>query len=705
MGHRFRLKVRYKAILFFVLFVIVIVSAQLPARATETQKKTLQTVFVREKINIDGQLNEAFYRQTTPVEDFVQYHPKNGDKPTYKTQVYSFYDKKNIYFAFKCYDDNPSEIAADITPFGDYFHNDEITVFLDTFKDKMTYEVFEINPRGIMDGKKTLWYADAHITDYGWTAEIKIPFKSLRFPVREKQQWAVNFKRRVFRLNETAYWTRVERNQSGVLGDTFADLEGLEGIKGGKNIEAFPYAGIRSSKSGDETDNKFAYGLDLKYGITSNLTLDMTSSPDYSEVESDPFFYQLDPFEFYLGENRPFYLEGSGYFDTPFDLFYSRRISNPTLAAKVTGKEKGYSLGVLAARNKTDDGESFHGVFRLKKDIFKLSTIGLIYSGIEEKGSYNRNFGVDLRFKFKNIYTLTGMAAKSYNNDQPKTGNGMYRVTFLRSVDKGFTGALQYNRIEPNVNVRAGYLPLIDYQQTLGIVRYNFRWEDKWLESFFVRLWKVNRNSISTRLKVEDTTMLSFSGTTRSRISATVSLFTGDIRARVYDQNDELNWENKLWPTKFAEIMLSYNGSRKFNFGSNMLFVRDYVYNDEFTETKRGRFHVFSLWGNFKISPQLKWNFDIGRTLLQSDDRSVDFTGYIVSTAVSYQLNKKIASYAKLQYDSSLERFQYDFLVAYQMNNLSNVYLSIKNYSEGKFRFLDPDARSIGFKVSYLVRI
>lgn len=698
-------KMNKQTTLFLLLSLLAINLIQLLSAGKETVKKTLVTVFVQQKIKIDGRLDESFYSQMNPVEDFVQFHPRNGEKPTFKTQVYSFYDHKNIYFAFKCYDENPSEIAADITPFGGYFHNDELTVYLDTFKDKRTYERFEINPKGIMDGKKTLWYGDARITTYGWSAEIKIPFKSLRFPVRGEQNWAVNFKRRVFRLNETAYWTNVERDRQGVLGDTFADLKGLRGIKGGKNIEAFPYAGIRSSKSGDETDNKFAYGLDLKYGITSNLTLDMTSSPDYSEVESDPFFYQLDPFEHYLSENRPFYLEGSSYFETIFDLFYSRRIANPTLAAKVTGKEKGFTLGLLTARNKTDGGESFHGVFRLKKDIFKLSTIGFIYSTIEENGGYNRNFGVDFRFKFKNIYTFYGMIAKSFNNDVPNTGNGMYRLTFLRSVDKGFTFAGLYHRVEPNVYVPAGYMPSIDFHRFVGILKYSFRWEGKWLERFYLRFWKTNEYSIRTPLKVDDSYMFTVSTATRNRLQARISYFDGNIRAKVLDQSDQLVLENKLWPTKSVEIILSYDGSRKINFGSTLLFVRDFVYNEEFTKTRRGKFNRFSMWAKVKFSSQLQWNIDLGRTVLRSDDRTVDFVGNLVSMSVNYQLNKKIASYAKLQYDSRYERFQYDFLVAYQMNNLSSIYLSFKNYSEGRFRFLDPDARSIGFKVSYLVRI
>ncbi|MCP5105085.1 MAG: carbohydrate binding family 9 domain-containing protein, partial [bacterium] len=215
-------------------------------------------------------------------------HPNNGEKPTFKTEAYSFYDKKNIYFAFRCFDDEPAKISADITPFGEYENNDEIKVYIDTFLDKRTYKEFAVNPRGVKDGEKTVWDAAARITGHGWDVEIKIPFKSLRFPVKDIQQWSVNFRRDIFRLNETSYWTKFERDRRNTFGDTFGKLEGIRKIKGGKNIEVFPYAGYRNSVSGDEKDDKFAYGLDLKYGITSNLTLDFTSSPDYSEVESDP---------------------------------------------------------------------------------------------------------------------------------------------------------------------------------------------------------------------------------------------------------------------------------------------------------------------------------------------------------------------------------------------------------------------------------
>ncbi|MCP5051377.1 MAG: carbohydrate binding family 9 domain-containing protein [bacterium] len=690
-----------KGIIAILVFLLVGICFQLYPKA----RKTLRTVFIDQKVKIDGKLEEAFYKRLTPAGDFIQFHPENGKKPSAETRVYCFYDKKNIYFAFKCYDDNPGQIAADVTAFGEFSRNDEVTVFLDTFNDKMTYEVFKVNPRGIMDGKKTVWDGDARITPYGWSAEIKIPFKSLRFPVRDQQHWSANFRRKIFRNNETLYWTKVERNQRGVLGDTFADLEGLKGIKGGKNIEVFPYAGFRSSRAPGEKDEKFAYGVDLKYGITSNLTLDLTSSPDYSEVESDPFFYQLSPHEFYLGENRPFYLESRSYFSTPLRLFYSRRIGNPTLAAKVTGKEKGFTIGALAARNSTDGNESFHGVFRLKKDIFRLSTIGMIYSSIEDGDTWNRNIGVDFRFKFKNIYTITGMVAKSFNHDRPNNGNGLYRLIFLRAPDKGFTLAAVYLRMEPNVYVPAGFISKVDYQRLLSIWRYTWRWENKWLETLTFRFWKTNENSISSNLKVEDTYQLNMALETRSRFTLSLSTFAGKIRARVLDPNDDLVWENKLYPTRFQEINLRYNGSRKLSFRFNTIFIQDFVYNDDFTDTRAGRFVESSLGAGFKISPQLQWNLTLSRTAYHSLDRGIDFKGNLISTSVNFQADKKLASYIKFQYDSYLERFQYDFLVAYEMTNLNKIYLSIKSYSERQFRLFHPEARSVGFKVSYLLRI
>jgi hypothetical protein len=668
-------------------------------------KRNLTVSFIDKKVNIDGLLDETFYRSLPPVDGFIQFHPQNGEKATFKTQVYAFYDKKNIYFAFKCYDDQPDQIIADVTPFGEYRGNDEVLVYLDTFQDRLTYEEFAVNPRGIKRGKQTVWDADAHITGYGWSAEFKIPFKSLRFPVRDIQKWSVNFRRIVFRLNETDYWSPVARDQENVLGDTFAGIGGIERVRGGKNIELFPYAGIRSSVSGEEKNDKFAYGIDLKYGITSNLTLDLTSSPDYSEVESDPFFYQVTPLERSLEENRPFYNEGSSYFSTYFNLFYSRRISDPTLALKLTGKEKGISMGLLAANNQCGDNERFHGVLRLKKDIFKLSTIGVIYSSIEDGDEWNRNVGIDFDFKFKDVYTLKGMAAFTYNHDRPGTGSGMYYLRFLRVVDEGLTYSLMYQRVDPGVDAAAGYIPRVDYQSLYGILKYGFRWEGKWLEKLFLRFLKSNQQSVADPVTTLDTYEFTIDAVTRSRFNLSLLYRTGKKRANVLDENYAVVWDDVLYPSTVFHTMLSYYGGKKLSFGISWAYGRDYVSTGDFTETRKGSFHETYLHANYKVSPRLQLGLEYDNTRYRSFDQTIRFEGDLFFLTANYQVSKQVTSFLKFQYDSYLDRFQYDFLVGYEISNISKVLFSIKNYSEDRFRVFSPDARGIAFKFSYLIRI
>lgn len=671
-----------------------------------SEDKSMDVPFIEERVKIDGELNESFYKDLKPVDGFYQYHPQNGAKPTFKTLVYTFYDKKNVYFSFKCFDDDPEKITGDVTPFGGYSNNDEVKVYIDTYLDKRTYKVFAVNPRGILNGEQTVWNASAGITDDGWSAEFKIPFKSLRFPVKDIQHWNVNFQRFIFRLNETCYWTKVERDMISVFGDTFGKLEGIKKIKGGKNLEIYPYAGYRGSRSGDVTDNKFAYGLDLKYGITSNLTLDFTSSPDYSEVESDPFFYQLEPYEVNLEENRPFYSESSSFFSTPFQLFYSRRITDPTLAAKVTGKEKGYSLGALIARNNREGSpEAYHGVFRLKKDIFKLSHIGVMYSSIEEKGNWNRNAGIDFSLTFKDIYRLEGMAAFSFNKDLPNSKNGMYKLNFARMADKGLILNGWLESVGPNAEVPAGFLRKVDYNIFYIESYYSFRWEGKWLERLILLTRFAIEESIERKLKCEETYFVGIDFLTRNRFWFSVRYRWGKFRGHVFDEAGKLVWDEvQRYPHKLWFAGLAYEGSSMIQGGIETMIWDDFVYNESFTATKAGkRFDLF-LWVNFKISPQLQLRINYSKNNNKSDDGTIRFKGDLISSRLNYQISKKLSTFLKFQYDSYLERFQYDFIIGYEPANVSKIIFSIKNYSEHRFRVFDPDARSLAFKVSYLYR-
>ena len=307
---------------------------------------------------IDGYIEESFWGNLTPLKDFVQYDPYNGKPPSEETFVYLAYDEDNLYIAFNCLDSQPEKIKGDLTPrekFG--YANDYVNVIIDTYFDKRNAYDFVLNPRGVQEDLPGdyVWKSAALINDDGWSAEFEIPFKSIRFPSGSSKAWGINFVRYIFRLKETSTLSHIGRDDLRL--EKSAVLTGLEGIKGGKNVEFFPYSGYRNSVSGDEKDSKFAVGLDAKYSITSNLNLDVTASPDFSEVESDPFFYQLSPYEVYIGEKRPFFQEAGKYFVQ--QLFYSKRITNPKFAFKLTGKEKGYTIGLLGALNKAEDTDEY----------------------------------------------------------------------------------------------------------------------------------------------------------------------------------------------------------------------------------------------------------------------------------------------------------------------------------------------------------
>ncbi|MCP5103147.1 MAG: hypothetical protein GY950_07205, partial [bacterium] len=410
-------------------------------------------------------------------------------------------------------------------------------------------------------------------------------------------------------------------------------------------------------------------------------------------------------FEHDFHDNRPFYNEGDDYFHTPHRLFYSRRISNPTLAVKVTGKEKGFSLGALLAKNRADGNNSYHGVFRLKKDIFKVSYLGVVYSSMEEKGNWNRNVGFDFYFRFKDIYRVSGMVAYSFNKDMSNSGNGMYRLFLARSVDKGLTLLALYTRVDPNVYVPAGFVTKADFQRLLTIFKYSFRWEGKWLEKLSFLLWKRYEVSIADDLKTEDAYSLVARFETQSRFNLSMTYDFGKVRAQILNEADELVWDGKMYRQKMYSVDLDYAGHRLVQFGLNSFIIRDFVYSDDFMETKRGRFSEINLWTNFKISPQLQLGFEFGRTYYKSDDDTIRFNGNLLSSRLNYQVSKKLSTFVKFQYDSYLERFQYDFLIGYEPANVSKIYFSLKNYSEKRFRLFAPDARSIAFKVSYLFRL
>ncbi len=442
-------------------FIFVLILCFLPVFGQEQEKKNIIRI-TRTEVppQIDGLLEDKSWESIQPVSGFFQHDPKNGEQASEETQVWVTYDQKYIYFAFLMKDSQANKIWAELTPRNGYDNNDSITVILDAYNDKRTSISFTLNPKGVQKNSiETIWKSAALVRSDGWTAEMAIPFKSLRFSTKEDQIWGVNFERYIHRLNEQDYWTDVKRDTP--LLHQMGEIRGLSGIRPGYNLEFFPYAGFRSSRWDEEKDDKFAAGMDFKYGILPNLILDLTASPDFSEVESDPFIYQLSPYENYFSENRPFFSEGSQYFRLAtqrehswrpdFNLFYSRRISNPKFAAKISGKTGPYAFGVLGALNDEAGMDSFYSVVRVQRDILKNSQIGFYYAGIDNSDEYNRNFAVDYSFNFKDFYYIRGMSALSFYNGGNHRNNGIHLLQFERDADAGLQMSFGFQRIESDV--------------------------------------------------------------------------------------------------------------------------------------------------------------------------------------------------------------------------------------------------------------
>ena len=197
---------------------------------------------------IDGLIEDDCWKNREPLSGFFQFDPVNGVKASEETLVRIAYDQKNIYFAFLMLDSQPDKIWAELTPRNTYENNDSITVILDTYNDKRTSISFTVNPKGVQKNTvETIWKSGAVVRNDGWTAEMAIPFKSLRFSPQTTQVWGVNFERYIHRLNEKDYWTDVERDTP--LLHQMGELSGLSDVKPGYNLENFPYAVVRTSMS------------------------------------------------------------------------------------------------------------------------------------------------------------------------------------------------------------------------------------------------------------------------------------------------------------------------------------------------------------------------------------------------------------------------------------------------------------------------
>lgn len=307
-------------------------------------------------IKLDGLLDEEIWKSSDKATDFTQFTPVDGGVPTQPTEVSVAYDDQYLWVGVMAFEQDPDSIIAPIFRRDGSFSSDWIYVNIDSYNDKRTAFTFAVNPRGVQkdvlyydDTQEDIlwdavWEAEAVILSNGWSVEIKIPLSQIRYDAKKVNQlWGINFQRRIARNSEINFWAPISRSEGGMV-SRFGSLYGVSKLKSFSRLEITPYASVTNIKEQKVTGDPYydvnnisqSFGGDIKYGITSDLTLTATINPDFGQVEADPATINLSAFEIYFPERRLFFLEGGDIFrfgqtQTDFTAgnpitFYSRRI-------------------------------------------------------------------------------------------------------------------------------------------------------------------------------------------------------------------------------------------------------------------------------------------------------------------------------------------------------------------------------------------
>ena len=316
---------------------------------------------IGESITIDGALNEPVWESAPEATDFIQFEPHKGEPALFKTTVKILYDKDYIYIGFICYDGEPDKIAAQLTKRdSDVRSDDSVFVLLDTFHDRRSCYFFGTNLLGtqfdgrFIDNGRTqddtwdgIWKTASRKTESGWTAELAVALRSLKFNPGEDRSWGLNLGRRVPRTLESSFWAGPLENFSKV--SQYGDLAGLDLTRSEKKTMIIPYL-ITKAEEGKKSE--FDAGVDVRYAFSQAVSGNLTLNPDFATVEADEEQVNLTRYELRLPEKRNFFLEGSEIYQQRIRLFYSRRISDIYGGAKVYGKVGGYEFSALTAQTK-----------------------------------------------------------------------------------------------------------------------------------------------------------------------------------------------------------------------------------------------------------------------------------------------------------------------------------------------------------------
>ena len=499
-------------------------------------------------VQVDGRLDEEPWAQAARLVGFSQYQPVDGRPAEEQTEVLVWYSPSALHVGVIARDREPAAIRATMADRDNLDSEDSVTLYLDTFNDHRRAFFFTVNPLGIQqDGVLSeagfnagnlkqeggalrqaggatdknpdyIWDSKGCITEDGYVVELRVPFKSLRYSGNGPQRWGLNVLRTVQRTGYLDSWTDARRAGESFLAQA-GGIDGLHDMTRGVVTELQPFVttAINGTRAGAAAPMRRGRadvnpGANLRFS-TTNLTLDATVNPDFSQVESDASQVTVtERFALFFAEKRPFFLEGIELFAAPNQLVYSRRIVNPIAGGKVTGKIGGLNVAYLAVKEKEDSGGALFNVARLRQDVGHNSTVGLTLTDKTASGTYSRLAAADGRMIFKHVYYVQVQAGGSWTGDGAGRRTAPLWMVEWDRTGRGFGFNYKVTGIGRGFQAGAGYVPrndVVEARLTNRLSWYGAR--GSWIETVSPRLnvSRIWRYSAFDRGPLEGTDQLS----------------------------------------------------------------------------------------------------------------------------------------------------------------------------------------------------
>jgi hypothetical protein len=801
-----------KPVCFLLLVICPVLSAALPVSAAGDTAAVRVTRFETPPV-IDGAPDEEVWKRAAVLKDFVQTEPADNVKPPYPTEVRIGYDARFLYLAVRAFD-APGQARSTIARRDDLSGNDYVAVWLDTFNDNRRAYVLQFNPLGIQqDGVftegQTIDYSvdvvmesKGVLTADGYTIEAAIPFSSLRYEAGEGKLWGVHVLRKINRLDEWDSWRALRRESRDFKTTQFTRfleqagrISGIEDIEGMRGLEAIPTLTLSETgrrvatiphwqavQNPSVTDPgrflnppvKPDLGLTAKVTLTPGVTLGAAVNPDFAQVEADQLVVTANQrFPIFFDEKRPFFLEGTENFQTPVKVLHTRTIIDPDVAVKLTGKRGRNTFGLMMASDNAPgdfsedergdplvrplierflDKNAFTGVFRLKRDIGRESSIGVIAASYNFIEKHNQLFGIDGRFALSPKTVLTfqtiGTTSRRFFYDPERdadiyrTGNGFaYYLQLVRGT-RHLNMSLTGRGFSPDYRSDAGFVSQVDTNPWDAVVTYNS---------------EPNQNALLTSWSIGSGSRAQFDWKGRMTYAYEAVRASFNFKRQTYLKADIYTDYQRLFEEEFGakrtaahpgaffgapERSTYYTGftveagsapSKKFgltvvidstadaldfDFGAGRKFPRvsPAALADPNAPLDPGKGTTLDIQGSMNLRPTDALSFSLGyikSRLVRDDTRRVAYDQNIYSFRGVYQFTRFIFARARLDYDTLAAGIHGQALAGWAPNPGTALYVGYNDnlnykgfnpFTGGYEPGLKRNSRAFFIKMSYLFR-